>query len=410
MRGGLPRRTETEEEENVFIPMTDMTVSFLFIVMILLAFFASQFSTDDTVPRSIQREVIAERDRLRLDVARLEAERDELSASLSDARETVEERGARIAELERRLDRLRSDLDEARDMIERLRTERDTAVADRERLSTELSRARDSIAAYEDRIADLKSRLNALRTDLEDAEEELERRESRIAELERALAEVRERLAELEVEARDPLEAYLARVAAQRARLLVKLKAAIEAEFEDLVIEISAENDALRFQGEGLFRSGSVTVRRDRRNRIRRIAAILDDLLPCYSLGPRSAFSETCNPAFALVESLQVEGHTDSDGSNAYNIGLSASRGAQTYGVMTKAVPGLVEHRNIDGQPVLSVAGYGEGRPIEPNDTPRGKAANRRIDLRFIMVTPTREDEIPWIRERLREGGLTAAQ
>jgi len=31
--------------------MTDMTVSFLFIVILLLAFFASRYSNDDVVPR-----------------------------------------------------------------------------------------------------------------------------------------------------------------------------------------------------------------------------------------------------------------------------------------------------------------------------------------------------------------------
>ena len=50
----LRRQLKNEEdEESVFVPMTDMTVSFLFIVMILLAFFAVQFSEEDTIPRSI---------------------------------------------------------------------------------------------------------------------------------------------------------------------------------------------------------------------------------------------------------------------------------------------------------------------------------------------------------------------
>ncbi len=39
MRANASRkRTHEEEEESVFVSMTDMTVSFLFIVMVLLAF------------------------------------------------------------------------------------------------------------------------------------------------------------------------------------------------------------------------------------------------------------------------------------------------------------------------------------------------------------------------------------
>ena len=47
MRSIGRRRRDEEDEESVFVPMTDMTVSFLFIVMILLAFFAVQFSDED---------------------------------------------------------------------------------------------------------------------------------------------------------------------------------------------------------------------------------------------------------------------------------------------------------------------------------------------------------------------------
>ena len=57
---------------------------------------------------------------------------------------------------------------------------------------------------------------------------------------------------------------------------------------------------------------------------------------------------------------------------------------------MTAREPGLVAHLNFRGQPVLSVAGYGKMRPVAGNDTPAGRATNRRIDLRIIMYTPSR--------------------
>jgi hypothetical protein len=52
MRAASARKRRGEEEdESVFVSMTDMTVSFLFIVILLLAFFASRYSNDDVVPR-----------------------------------------------------------------------------------------------------------------------------------------------------------------------------------------------------------------------------------------------------------------------------------------------------------------------------------------------------------------------
>ena len=71
---------------------------------------------------------------------------------------------------------------------------------------------------------------------------------------------------------------------------------------------------------------------------------------------------------------------------------------------MTAREPGLVAHLNFRGQPVLSVAGYGKMRPVTGNDTPAGRATNRRIDLRIIMYTPSRSEEIDNIRKALRSG------
>ena len=51
----------------------------------------------------------------------------------------------------------------------------------------------------------------------------------------------------------------------------------------------------------------------------------------------------------------------------------------------------------------MSFAGYGQDRPITSNETPEGRATNRRIDLRFIMVTPSSTDEIATIRARFTD-------
>lgn len=58
MRSAVRKRRMEGEEESVFVSMTDMTVSFLFIVMILLAFFASQFRPDELVAKSELEEVV----------------------------------------------------------------------------------------------------------------------------------------------------------------------------------------------------------------------------------------------------------------------------------------------------------------------------------------------------------------
>ncbi|MBI5836819.1 MAG: OmpA family protein [Candidatus Eisenbacteria bacterium] len=70
---------------------------------------------------------------------------------------------------------------------------------------------------------------------------------------------------------------------------------------------------------------------------------------------------------------LSIEGHTDSDGADAANLGLSQKRAesVKTY---------LVENSGVDAGR-LETKGWGEGKPIDKNVTPEGKANNRRVEL-----------------------------
>jgi len=75
-----------------------------------------------------------------------------------------------------------------------------------------------------------------------------------------------------------------------------------------------------------------------------------------------------------------LEGHTDSRGSDAYNIDLSTRRAAA---VKQK----LAADYGIDAERISSV-GYGESRPIASNQTDEGRARNRRVvgEMSFTEV------------------------
>jgi OmpA-OmpF porin, OOP family len=70
---------------------------------------------------------------------------------------------------------------------------------------------------------------------------------------------------------------------------------------------------------------------------------------------------------------VSIEGHTDSDGSDTANQTLSQSRAESV-----KAY--LVENFKVDAGR-LETKGWGEGKPMASNDTPEGKAMNRRVEL-----------------------------
>jgi OOP family OmpA-OmpF porin len=70
-----------------------------------------------------------------------------------------------------------------------------------------------------------------------------------------------------------------------------------------------------------------------------------------------------------------IEGYTDSTGPAAYNQQLSEKR--------ARAVETYIESHGIDPAR-FTVKGYGESKPIAPNDTPQGRQENRRVELRRI--------------------------
>jgi outer membrane protein OmpA-like peptidoglycan-associated protein len=69
---------------------------------------------------------------------------------------------------------------------------------------------------------------------------------------------------------------------------------------------------------------------------------------------------------------FSVEGHTDSDGDEAANQKLSEARAQSVLNEMTKL--GISASR-------LTSKGHGETKPMAGNDTPEGKAQNRRVEF-----------------------------
>lgn len=313
MRSVIRRRRAESEEESVFISMTDMTVSFLFIVMILLAFFASQFRPEDVVPKS---------------------------------------------ELE------------------------------------------DAIRKYEDADRQLK---NARIT--------IDQQFFQIAELDDEVAYLQRKIELLEAKKLNAVEEYAKAADLARKNIVIQLKNKVQEAFPNVEVKISESGDILSFSGDSFFAKNKATIDNPRiRLVVHALARGLDELLPCFTLGEHSAWNELCNPDAVLVDAVQIEGHTDSDGPSENNLRLSLARGASTFLEAEGHRPVLLKYLNLEKQPVMSVSGYGETRPIAPNTSSAGKSLNRRIDLRLIMVSVGDTIEVKLIRNRLEDAAVSAWQ
>jgi outer membrane protein OmpA-like peptidoglycan-associated protein len=72
------------------------------------------------------------------------------------------------------------------------------------------------------------------------------------------------------------------------------------------------------------------------------------------------------------IKKLQVEGHTDSKGSNKYNQSLSQRR--------AEAVVAYLVNKGIDKDRLVA-KGFGEEKPIASNQTEKGRSVNRRVEM-----------------------------
>ena len=115
------------------------------------------------------------------------------------------------------------------------------------------------------------------------------------------------------------------------------------------------------------------------------IVSLMDPLL--FDPGASDPRQEA-RPVLAAVASLaqrsgrriSIEGHTDNIplAASRYrsNLELSAARAAGVFAVLHDESPPLADR--------MSIAGYGEYRPVVSNTTPEGRIRNRRVDILFV--------------------------
>jgi outer membrane protein OmpA-like peptidoglycan-associated protein len=150
--------------------------------------------------------------------------------------------------------------------------------------------------------------------------------------------------------------------------------------------------DTIRFQ------QNDANLNERARQNVGKIARVLARVLPAYvscaKIQPGTAQPGTAQPGAACqnqtnasIETVFIEGHTDTTGSDEQNWVLSAQRAANTYRELTAVARELRQVRNRSNQEILSISGYSSTRPIDPASTPAAWEKNRRIDLRFVMDT-----------------------
>ncbi len=95
----------------------------------------------------------------------------------------------------------------------------------------------------------------------------------------------------------------------------------------------------------------------------------------------KSMYYPTLNEVISVLGAnpeikLEIQGHTDDQGDDGYNMGLSQRR--------AESVQAYLISNGVESSRLKAV-GYGESSPVDTNATTQGRAQNRRIELRLMQ-------------------------
>lgn len=161
-----------------------------------------------------------------------------------------------------------------------------------------------------------------------------------------------------------PMKGILAANSATMTDIREELERVLAKEIKDKIVDVRFRKDGVvvSLREVGFFESGKAGMRTSSKGAIDRLTAIL---------GTRS-------------EALRIEGHTDNvpihNNQFGSNWELSSARA-------TELIKVFVEQYHFDPAR-LSAAGYAEFHPLASNDTPEGRARNRRVDV--VILNPAR--------------------
>ena len=118
------------------------------------------------------------------------------------------------------------------------------------------------------------------------------------------------------------------------------------------------------------------------------LAVALSKVLPCFSLGPASYPTKSCNPNAAFIDAVFVEGHTDNQPITGTlgegvrdNLSLSARRAINTLQAVNTYQPKLHEMYSISPSEVGLKLGEGHSPLMNASafgDTPTGHVKRHR--------------------------------
>jgi chemotaxis protein MotB len=239
---------------------------------------------------------------------------------------------------------------------------------------SQLTEAEQRVATLDSQLKEATSGAEALRAQLDQARGDAEKAKKLALDLEQTKAELA-KLKDLSDSEKKVLEQQIANQQLEMEKLQAakaaasqtdtRLEESLKKELADKDVQISRLKDQLKVTvaSEILFPSGSAELSQEGVDVLRKVA----------------------KAANKSTDEVRVEGHTDSDPiapvlAQYYPTNWELSTARAAVAVRTLEATGMVPASR------LSAVGYGDSRPVGPNETAEGKAKNRRVEIVFTPV------------------------
>ncbi|HEX9222787.1 MAG TPA: OmpA family protein, partial [Candidatus Acidoferrales bacterium] len=288
------------------------------------------------------REVVGSAEEARFMAVKQKAEED-ANAKVAAEKRAAEEQAAAEAKRRQAAEQARIQAEKATAEAQRMKQEAEQAAQESARQKQEAEQAAQESARQKQEAEQARAAALAQQQAAQ-AEAEKSRQAAEEASREKAAALAQERAAEAETEkARQATARAEAEKGELRAQLLNQLNSILQTRdsARGLIVNMS----------DVLFDTGSYTLRAGAREKLAKISGIV-----------------LAHPGL----NLQVEGHTDSVGSDEFNQQLSERRAG--------SVRDFLVQQGVTGAAVSS-RGFGKTQPVATNDTPEGRQRNRRVEL-----------------------------
>lgn len=157
-------------------------------------------------------------------------------------------------------------------------------------------------------------------------------------------------------------------------------------------VKIDPSSGVITLPEDLLFDIGSSILKGTAVERLGETSMKLSEVLKCFVANQRKGLMCKQNPLGHEIDTIFIEGHTDSRPMNREggNTKLSLDRAISVSNALM-STSNLMDFKNSQGHPVFSYSAYAENRPLIKSDPTDGR--NRRVDLRIVLTyKPTAGD------------------